>query len=132
MEAAPEQCGYDEGDGDTGNLTGNGNVAWKQGGEQFSPQQDPKLITSMTGRALDFITRQAKEKRPFYMQVSHYASHLQIQAHPDTVEKYRKKGVPPRTFPPEWAAMIEDLDTGIGTLLDKIDELAWQATLTYL
>jgi arylsulfatase A-like enzyme len=123
MEATPEQCGYDESDGDTGNLTGNGKVAWKQGGEQFSPQQDPKLITSMTGRAMDFITRQAKEKRPFYMQVSHYASHLQIQAHPETVEKYKKKGVPPRTFPPEWAAMTEDLDTGIGALLDKIDEI---------
>ena len=123
MEATPEQCGYDESDGDTGNLTGNGNVAWKQGGEQFSPQQDPKLITSMTARATDFITRQAKEKRPFYMQVSHYASHLQIQAHPETVEKYKKKGAPPRTFPPEWAAMTEDLDTGIGKLLDKIDEL---------
>ena len=123
MEATPEQCGYDESDGDTGNLTGNGNAAWKQGGEQFSPQQDPKLITSLTGRAMDFITRQAKQNRPFYMQVSHYASHLQIQAHPDTVEKYRKKGESPRTFPPEWAAMTEDLDTGIGQLLDKIDEL---------
>jgi arylsulfatase A-like enzyme len=123
MEATPEQCGYDESDGDTGNLTGNGNVAWKQGGEQFAPQQDPKLINSLTGRAIDFITRQAKEKRPFYMQVSHYASHLQIQAHPETVEKYRRKGAPPRAFPPEWAAMTEDLDTGIGKLLDKVDQL---------
>jgi arylsulfatase A-like enzyme len=123
MEATPEQCGYDESDGDTGNLTGNGNVVWKQGGDQFSPQQDPKLITSMTGRAMDFIARQAKERRPFYLQVSHYASHLQIQAHPETVDKYRKKGAPPRTFPLEWAAMTEDLDTGIGKLLDKVDEL---------
>lgn len=48
---------------------------------------------------MDFITRQAKEKRPFHMQVSHYASHLQIQTHPETVEEYKKKGVPPRSVP---------------------------------
>ncbi|MCL5270980.1 MAG: sulfatase-like hydrolase/transferase [bacterium] len=123
MEATPDQCGYDESDGDTGNITGNGNVAWKQGGEQFSPREDPKLIFSLTGRAMDFITRQAHAKHPFYMQVSYYAVHLQIQSRPETVEKYKEKGAPPRTFPLEFAAMAEDMDTGIGKLLDKIDAL---------
>lgn len=123
MEAAPEQCGYDAGDGDTGNLTGNGNVQWKQGGEQSSPQEDPKLIFSVTRRAMEFMETQAKQRRPFYMQVSYYALHLQIQARPETVEKYKKKGAPPRAFPLEFAAMTEDLDCGIGKLLDKIDSL---------
>jgi arylsulfatase A-like enzyme len=123
MEATPEQCGYDESDGDTGNLTGNGPVSWRQGGEQTSPQPDPKLVFSLTDRAVDFITRQARERRPFYLQVSHYAAHLQIQARPETIRRYAAKGAPPRTFPPEWAAMVEDMDTGIGRLLDAVDSL---------
>lgn len=123
MEASPAQCGYDESDGDTGNLTGNGPSNWRQGGEQTSPQPDPKLIFSLTDRAIDFITRQAREGRPFYMQVSHYAAHLQIQARPETIRKYAAKGAPPRTFPHEWAAMVEDMDVGIGKLLDKLEAL---------
>lgn len=123
MEATPEKCGYDESDGDTGNLTGNGPSNWRQGGEQTSPQPDPKLIFSLTDRAVDFMARQARAGHPFYLQVSHYAAHLQIQARPETLAKYAARGAPPRTFPAEWAAMVEDLDTGIGRLLDQIEAL---------
>lgn len=123
MEATPAQCGYDESDGDTGNLTGNGPTNWRQGGEQSSPQPDPKLIFSLTDRAVDFMARQARAGHPFYLQVSHYAAHLQIQARPETLAKYAARGAPPRTFPVEWAAMVEDMDIGIGRLLDQIEAL---------
>jgi arylsulfatase A len=123
MEATPAQCGYDESDGDTGNLSGNGPSNWRQGGEQTSPQPDPKLIFSLTDRAVDFLARQARAGQPFYLQVSHYAAHLQIQARPGTLARYAARGAPARTFPAEWAAMVEEMDSGIGRLLDQVEAL---------
>ncbi|MEW6358411.1 MAG: sulfatase [Planctomycetota bacterium] len=123
---APNLAGYDASDGETGNITGGGMADEDRKRQPLiapEPKDDPKLIFSMTKRAMDFMEKQVGEKHPFFMQVSYYAAHHQIQARAATVEKYRKKGQPPRDFPLEWAAMLEDLDTGIGQLLDKIDAL---------
>lgn len=122
----PDKAGYDTSDGETGNITGGG-MTGADGARlpivAEEPKDDPKLTFSLTGRAIEFIEQQVRQKRPFYLQVSYYAAHHQIQARGATIEKYRKKGLPPREFPLEWAAMLEDLDTGIGHLLDKIDAL---------
>ncbi|MCX7012800.1 MAG: sulfatase [Candidatus Sumerlaeota bacterium] len=126
MLSTPEQVGYDVSDGETGNETGGG-----MGGKGADrrpvvapePKDDPKLIFSVTQRAMDFMERQVGAKHPFYMQVSYYAVHWQIQYRDATVEKYRKKGDPQRDAPLEFAAMLDDLDTGIGELLGKIDAL---------
>ena len=37
--------------------------------------------------------------------------------------KYVAKGTPDRGYPPAWAAMMEELDNGVGRLLDAIDQL---------
>ncbi|MBN1557556.1 MAG: sulfatase [Lentisphaerae bacterium] len=132
MEAAPEEAGYDESDGITGNFTGDF-LDWKaffqrkQAGTWTriagEPFEDPKRTFSITDRAVDFMRRQAGASRPFYAQVSYYAVHDQIQARAETLAKYREKGTPPRDFPLEFAAMLEDLDVGIGRLLQAVDEL---------
>jgi arylsulfatase A-like enzyme len=41
----------------------------------------------------------------------------------ETLDKYRQKGEPDRGYTQAWAAMMEELDTGIGRLLDALDEL---------
>jgi len=132
MEAAPEEVGYDASDGITGNHTGDF-LTWdekfnpKQGGKlpkiAAEPFDDPKLSFSVTGRAVDFMREQVAASRPFFVQVSYYAVHDQIQARAESLEKYRKKGDPPRMMPPEFAAMVEDLDTCVGQLLDAVNEL---------
>ena len=68
---------------------------------------------------------------PFYMQLSHYAPHVGFQALEETVQKWA--GIEPGTLhdDPVYAAMTEDFDTGIGTVLNKLQELGVEAN-TYV
>ncbi len=131
---APEHFDYDQSDGRTNNFHGD----WRSTKDRRAlPDDDPKRIFSLTKRAAAFMEEQAGKGRPFYLQVSHYALHVQHNALPETIEKYRKlprggKCVPAdydNATPPlnawilEYAAMIEDMDTGLGMLLEKIDKL---------
>ena len=119
MISTPEECGYDTSDGMTGNKSGGADD------DKFSDivKDDPKLIFSLTSRATVFMAKQVAEKRPFYLQLSHYAVHRQVQALPTTNEKYLAKGKPPRQFTRTFAAMLEDLNTGLTQLLDEVDRL---------
>ena len=69
----PEQMGYDVSDGITGNSTGGG-----KGSGGPSAKNDPKLIHSLTQRANNFMETQVKQNKPFFIQLSHYAVHLDI------------------------------------------------------
>jgi arylsulfatase A-like enzyme len=84
---------------------------------------DPKRIETITDRALNFMGRQAKAGKPFYMQVSHYATHVDYQAKEATYKKYQQKMKGEVHTNASYAAMLEDLDTGIGKILDRIEEL---------
>ena len=114
----PAEMGYDLSDGDTGNGTGGGKGS---GGPAAST--DPKLIDHITDRACRFLGDQAATGGPFYLQISHYAVHLDIfyrQATFDLVQPW--KAGKKHYFPP-FAAMTADMDASIGKVLDKIDEL---------
>lgn len=131
---SPEHAGYDVTDGATNNFHGD----WRSTKDRRPlPEDDPKQIFGLARRANVFIEKQVKRGRPFFMQISHYALHVQHYALKATVEKYR--GLPLgekcrpgdyRTPPPPrngwillYAAMIENLDTSLGMLLDKVDKL---------
>jgi len=118
-EVTPEEMGYDYSDGLTGNNTGGGktNIEWPVA------LDDPKLIFSLTERAGEFMEKQVRNGNPFYLQVSHYAVHLGITYRQQTLEKYQSLNPGDKHHIPEFAAMTEDLDTGIGILLDKVKEL---------
>jgi arylsulfatase A len=120
--ANPTALGYDENDGVTGNVTG-GMGADNQDRFHYAVKDDPKLISALTRKAVSFMERQVKAGGHFYLQVSHYAVHRQIQCKAETLEKYRRKGTPPRQFTHQFAAMLEDLDTGVGELLAAVDRL---------
>jgi len=115
----PEEAGYDVSDGDTDNWHGD----WRNinGKKQLLPANDPKRIFSVTKRVCSFIEHQVKVNRPFYIQISHYAVHVNHYALEETINKYRQAGLDESAA--KYAAMIENLDTGLGKLLDKIDEL---------
>jgi arylsulfatase A len=110
----PESMGYDTSDGITMNEDGDS-----------TDTEDPKLSFSMTRRASLFMESQAKAGCPFFLQMSCYAVHPQAQALASTVKKYQgastaKGGRGDRAM---MAAMTEDLDTCIGELMRKLDEL---------
>ncbi|MDR1958226.1 MAG: sulfatase [Planctomycetaceae bacterium] len=125
MIAKPDEVGYDESDGDTGNLTGNSNNGEKIDLKQFpsATNDDPKLMFSLVKRSIEFMERQTQAGNPFYLQLSCYAAHYQLQATETAAKKYEQKGTPPRDFPPIFAAMVEEMDKGIGQVLDAVETL---------
>jgi len=137
MRGDPGDEGYVLHDGDTNNNPGNTLPAEAK---KRLPDSltDPKLMFSLTKRAIGFMEAQVKAGKPFYLQVSHYAMHEGRECLPATREKYvrhplvqayyRKTGQTAETVrrksdPAIWLGMGEDLDGRIGAVLDRIREL---------
>ena len=129
MISTPEECGYDASDGMTGNNTGGmpASLGVKgghaDGPPHFIDNDDPKRTNSVTTRAVDFMSEQRQDQKPFYVQVSYYAQHLSVVTSERTLAQWDAKGTPDRRYPPAWAAMMEELDQGVGRLLDAVDDL---------
>ena len=132
IDVDPSILGYDESDGITGNKDGGFNyksTKKKQWGNTIT--EDPKKIFSTTQKAIDFIERKAKSKQPFFLQVSHYAVHSDIMLRKETLEKYKNKAKGKYQKHDGFAAMTEDLDTGVGLLLDRVKDLGLEGN-TYI
>lgn len=120
-DVTPEQMGYDVSDGYTSNRTGGG-----KGSGGPAAKDDPKHISGITDRTCEFIESQSKAGHPFFVQVSHYAVHLDIFYREETLKRTRQLPIGKKHTMPEFAAMTSDVDTGIGTLIDKIKSLGLQ------
>lgn len=128
MRGSPEDEGYLVHDGNTTNKPGNSKIP-----------DDPKLMFSVTNKAIKFMEDQVDAEKPFYLQISHYAMHAGFECLPETREKYanmpemqayyKKVGKTAETIqrshrdPATWMGMAEDLDGRIGAVLNKIKEL---------
>ncbi|MEX0320947.1 MAG: sulfatase-like hydrolase/transferase [Puniceicoccaceae bacterium] len=127
----PGAEGYVVHDGDTTNTPGTPK-------DPEVIKNDPKLMFSMTEKAIDFIEDQAKAGKPFFCQISHYAMHqgqqcldetrAKYQKHPLVQAYYKKVGktaenINPRQDPAVWLGMADDMDGRIGAVLDKLEEL---------
>ncbi len=118
MHRHPAELGYDASDGRTGNRTGR-QLSTDQ--TKFWPHEDPKRSISITDQAVQFIRHQVETGAPFFLQVSHYAIHLSAEATPESLEKHKAR-TPGDVHTAYWyAAMIEDLDTAVGRIIDAID-----------
>ena len=103
------------------------------------------LVDRMNYEAVQFIER--NRKRPFFLYLSHYATHSILNGKPSIVEKYRRKHPPGKStrkrcylcqdagqqgdpgnhwapdHNPHLAAMLESIDDGVGMILAKLKEL---------
>jgi arylsulfatase A len=124
-DLAPEHLGYDESDGNTGNRPGSITSGFdnKEKWRLYTVTEDPKRIFSLTDRSLDFMMRSVAEERPFYLQISHYAVHVTMQTRRASLEKYEQLPKGEKHNVPAFGGMTEDLDVGVGKILNKIDEL---------
>lgn len=102
---------YDASDGGLSNGDGN-----------LNEPGDPKQVFGITERANRFIEQSVAEGQPFYMQLSHFAPHTQTHALVETMQKWQGMGQSDNPNP-ALSAMTEDLDAGVGAILDKLDEL---------
>ncbi len=89
------------------------------------PNQDAETdahnVKEITERAAEFLEK--NRGRPFLLFVSHNTIHTPIIGKTKLVEKYRKKaGADLAENNPALAAMIEELDDSVGSLLKKLDE----------
>lgn len=122
----PDDVGYDVNTGATDNPEGN---MLKRGNRKENikavplPPEDPKRIFSLSRKACEFMDEQVKADKPFYLQISHYAVHKKLMSLAETAAKYEKKKRGKWHHRSEFAACTEDLDTGIGIVLDKLKEL---------
>ncbi len=127
----PEDAGYDESDGNTGNKNGDVSSGKDTKFTALFLNNDPKRIETITDRAVNFMERQVKNGHPFYLQISHYATHVDIQTKEETYKKYLQKKKGDIHSNPGWAGMLENLDSGIGEIMDEINQLGI-ADNTYL
>jgi len=109
------------------------NVGGNQAGHPptyFSPYRNknlpngPKgeyLTDRLTDEAITFI--ETNKDRPFFLYLPHYAVHTPIQAKKDLIAKYEKRKAAHGHSNAKYAAMIESVDTGVGRILAKLDEL---------
>lgn len=111
----PGEQGYDVSDGYTGNGTGGG----KGSGGPIA-KADPKLMDTITDEALSFIEASDAAGAPFYLQVSHYAVHLDIFYNEKTLDRVLAYPVGRKHNMPQFAAMTGDLDDAVGRVLDKL------------
>jgi arylsulfatase A-like enzyme len=118
--ANPREHGFDENDGANGN-----------GGPDNVANPHPKQLYAMTERGMEFMTRQVKAGKPFYLQLDHYASRQGGDARPETLATVKSWGGNLSERELTEAAADFDLDIAFGMVLKKLDELGI-ATNTYV
>ena len=131
-----DHAGYDFTDEFDQGANGNGHGSFIDVKQKIPiPDDNPKRIADLTRRSVGFVKENAG-KRPFYLMVSHYAVHIPHQASPQAIERCRRRWVAagnPDLEPTDkeykkrfslwqYAAMIEETDASLGTILDALKE----------
>lgn len=109
-QTSPSQHGFDVHDGSPHNVVP-------------ASQDGPKDVFGLTARAIQFMTEQSDARKPFYLQLSHYAVHSPVEALDASKAKFAQVPQGSIHSDVEYAAMTYDLDTSIGQLLQHIETL---------
>ena len=117
----PAAHGYDESDGETAN----------EDADPFDDPENPLDVIGMSERALDFMRRADDAGEPFFVQISYYPLHVEQNASPDTIARVEARPRGEIHSHVLIAAITEDLDTGVGVVMDGLEELGL-ADNTYL
>lgn len=97
-----------------------------RGGPGGSFYGKPAVTEQLTERALSFISD--NRDGPFFLYLPYWFVHSPHHAREDIVSKYRHKlellpESERRRFNPVYAAMIEAVDTGVGQIMQRVDDL---------
>jgi arylsulfatase A-like enzyme len=142
--------GYDETDFIHKHPNGNGHGDWWEPADKTPiPLDDPKRVFSLAKTSNAFLEKRAKDKKSFFLTISHYALHVRNMSLKSTRRKYldivaEREGIEEKIpdiskFDPNademlpkmkshweranYAAMMENMDTSIGMVLDKLKGL---------
>ena len=131
INAHPDRYSYDLHDGRTTNREGGFTMRDHHREWGGYSEEDPKRVDSITERAIDFIRSSIEADRPFFIQLSHYAVHSDLVYSEATYDAVGKREPGTLHSNQAYAAMVEDLDRSIGTLLKAYDTMGL-ADNTYL
>lgn len=111
--ANPRIHGFEENDGANDN-----------GGPDNVESPNPKQCFAIAKLATEFVSRQAQAHHPFFLQISEYPDRGLETARPETVEAVKRRLATRVDFQRiSQAAGAEDIDSTIGQLLAKLQEL---------
>jgi arylsulfatase A-like enzyme len=130
-EFTPEDFGFDESDGNTDNGDGSRFEYKDEKWKHTYVVENPKRIDRMTQRGISFMRRSQNAGNPFFLQLSHYATHVDIQTKAATYEHFSGKPRGSIHDHPGYAGMLADMDTSIVQLLDAIENLGLEKN-TYI
>ena len=123
IDADPSQYGYDLHDGVTKNKPGGFALGNHKRQWEGYAEKDPKRIESLTDRATNFMRESSLQKRPFFLQLSHYAVHSDIVFNATSFENTSRRPIGGLHLNSGYAAMIKDLDDSIGVFLESFESL---------
>ena len=114
-EHAPNARGYDE-----AHVYAGGGFYKPKFRPGYKTQQGERLSDALTRMGVEFI--KAHRDEPFFLFISHYDVHVQLDADHDLIDKYmEKKRVPDYTCNAVYAAMIEHVDRSVGRLMEVLN-----------
>ncbi|MDO8540874.1 MAG: sulfatase [Opitutaceae bacterium] len=86
---------------------------------EADPEHDPHHVQALTARAIEYCTR--PRDRPFLCVVAHNSIHRPELAPARVIEKYaRQPGADETMNRPVLAAMVEEMDKGVGRLMEAL------------
>jgi arylsulfatase A len=79
------------------------------------------LTDRLTDEAVNFINE--NKDKPFFVYFPHYGVHTPLQAKPEVVAKYKTVPESQRQGLPEYAAMVESIDSSVGHVVETLEKL---------
>ena len=106
-------------------VDGFGNHDWWDG---ETNREEPGYVTHLVNdHAVAFIEEQAESDRPFFLYVAHEAPHFPYQGPNDAAFRVVGERIPESREPAQvrraYREMVEEMDTGIGAILDTLRRL---------
>lgn len=87
-----------------------------------APNDTDKQAAGLTDAALRFI--EGHRDKPFFLYLCHHSVHIPLEARKELVGKYAAKAKPgDAQTNPIYAGMVECVDTSVGRVLKKLEEL---------
>lgn len=109
------------------------NIAGSQAGHPksyFSPYKNSALQDGVEGEYLtDRLTSEAinfidnNKEKPFFLYLPYFTVHTPLQGKKDLTEKYKGIIKKDKRFNANYGAMVESMDTNVGKILNKLEEL---------
>lgn len=88
--------------------------------DEIVPWTDGYITDVFTDQAIEFVSSKKEDARPFFLYLAYNAPHAPLEAPQEIIDQFKQIEDPKRRI---YAAMIKSMDSNIGRLLARVDEL---------